>query len=271
MVTEPRRLSLARLKTPLERVLIDGRTVLMKRDDLTGAALTGNKIRKLEYLLAEAVAQGKRRVLTCGGIQSNHCRATAIAARRLGLDSLLFLRTSAPPPSDQWTGNLRLNQLVGAEVRFITPEQYRDRNALMADAAGADDYIIPEGGSNALGSWGYVRAYEELRAQWSDRPTAIICATGSGGTLAGLMMGSRFGLPHVAPEEVKMVDGYIGPGYAVTNPKQQADIERLARETGHLLDPVYTGKAFRALLHEPERFGVRPLFIHTGGIYGLLR
>ena len=305
---EPPRIELARLPTPIERVDSIGPDgpVWVKRDDLTGAALSGNKVRKLEYLLADAQARGARRVLTCGGIQSNHCRATAIAAAQLGLGAVLFLRTTTPPDRDDpATGNLKLDRLVGAEVRFISPAQYRDRIALMTDAAAGDDYVIPEGGSNALGSWGYIRAVDELAGQWRTPPTAILCAAGSGGTLAGLAIGLRrrgidvplFGvavcddanyfqttverisaeasarwpaLPRVRAADVTVLDDYRGRGYALSTAEEQTDIESVARSSGLILDPVYTGKAFRALLHEPARFGPRPLFIHTGGIFGLL-
>ena len=305
--TEPARLSLARLPTPIDRFdhIRDDWTVLVKRDDLTGSALSGNKARKLEYLLAEALEHGAQRVLTCGGIQSNHCRATAVAAARLGLGCELFLRTSAPPgPDDAVTGNLKLDRIVGAEVRFITPEQYRDRMALMADAAGADGYVIPEGGSNALGTWGYIRAVDEMAAQWETPPSSIVCATGSGGTLAGLAIGLRRRgfdvplhgvavcddaayfqavvdrisaeatsrwpeLPRIRSSDVTIVEGYTGRGYGLSTTEEEASIGLVARTSGLILDPVYTGKAFRALLCEPERFGPRPLFVHTGGIFGL--
>ena len=305
---EPDRLHLARLPTPLEASdrICDGWTVLVKRDDLTGSALSGNKARKLEYLFADARARGARRVLTCGGVQSNHCRATAVAAARLGLNCLLFLRTDTPPgPDDAATGNLKLDRIVGAEIRFITPAQYRDRMALMTDAAGANDYVIPEGGSNALGTWGYIRAIDEMAAQWETPPSSIVCATGSGGTLAGLAIGLRRrgldiplhgvavcddapyfqnivdrisaeaterwpDLPRVRADDVNVVEGYKGRGYGLSTAEETADIESVARASGLILDPVYTGKAFRALLHEPERFGPRPLFLHTGGIFGLL-
>ena len=306
--TEPDRLCLARLPTPIDRFdrIRDGWTVLVKRDDLTGSALSGNKARKLEYLLAEARERGARRVLTCGGIQSNHCRATAVAAARLGLGCELFLRTSAPPgPDDAVTGNLKLSRIVGAEVRFITPDQYRDRMALMADTAGHDGYVIPEGGSNALGTWGYIRAVDEMAAQWETPPSSIVCATGSGGTLAGLAIGLRRrgldvplhgvavcddaayfqeivdrisaeatnrwpDLPRIRSGDVSIVEGYKGRGYGLSTTEEEASIECVARTSGLILDPVYTGKAFRALLCEPERFGSRPLFVHTGGIFGLL-
>jgi D-cysteine desulfhydrase len=308
MTAEPERLRLARLPTPIEQIgrIRPGWTVSVKRDDLTGTALSGNKVRKLEYLLADAMARAARRVVTCGGIQSNHCRATAVAAAQLGLGSLLFLRTRTPPgPDDAPTGNLKLARLVGAEVRFVTPDEYADRRALMADAAGPDDYVIPEGGSNALGSWGYIRAIDEMADRWEAPPSAIVCATGSGGTLAGLTIGARRrglavpvhgvavcddaayfqqiveqisteatdrwpSLPRVRSDEVSVVEGYKGRGYALSTSEEEADIAAVARASGLILDPVYTGKAFRALLHEPDRFGSSPLFVHTGGIFGLL-
>ncbi|MEZ4651342.1 MAG: pyridoxal-phosphate dependent enzyme [Candidatus Eisenbacteria bacterium] len=165
----PARVRLAQLPTRAHRLsrLSDelGIELWVKRDDETGTDLSGNKVRKLEYLLAEAQAESADIVLTCGGIQSNHCRATALAARRLGMDSLLFLRGAEP---EAWTGNLLLDRLVGAETRFITPAQYADRGALLASAAaelraaGRRPYVIPEGGSNALGSWGYVGLLAEL-------------------------------------------------------------------------------------------------------------
>ena len=278
----------------------------VKRDDLTGIALSGNKIRKLEYLLAEAKAQGAQRVLTCGGIQSNHCRATAVAAAQLGLRSLLFLRAAhRPAPEEPRTGNLKLAEWAGAEIRFISHAEYKVRDQLMAEAAIAGDYIIPEGGSNATGAWGYIRAIDELINQWDTPPSAIICATGSGGTIAGLLIGLKrrelsipaYGvcvcddattfqnaverisqeatrrwpsLPRVEAKDVTIIDSYVGRGYALSTEEELNDIRTVAQATGLFLDPVYTGKAFRALLNEPGRFGSRPLFVHTGGIFGLL-
>ena len=304
---QPERIFLAQTPTPIESLdeLIPGTTILVKRDDLTGTLLSGNKIRKLEFLLAEAQALGKKRVLTCGGIQSNHCRATAIASRRLGMDSLLFLRADAPPDVSSFTGNLKLNELVGADIRFITSRQYESRVEIMKSAAGEDDYIIPEGGSNALGAWGYICAVDEMTRQWKAPPSSIICATGSGGTLAGIIMGLQrrhldipaYGvcvcndaptfqnivsricndaherwpqLPSIAADQVNIIDGYVGRGYALSTPDELADIKRIASLRGLFFDPVYTGKAFRALLYESHRFGARPLFIHTGGVFGLL-
>jgi D-cysteine desulfhydrase len=312
-----------------------GPRLYVKRDDETGADLSGNKVRKLEFLLADALARRADLIVTCGGVQSNHCRATAIAARRLGMDSLLFLRGTDPGERD---GNLLLAALVGAELRFITPEEYARRGELMAVAAaeagahGRRPYVIPEGGSNALGSFGYLTLIDELIAQGSPEEGAeeatrepgsfpwdhIVCATGSGGTLAGLLLGVKLhGLPckvwgvnvcdnaryfeeralAIAEEfrgaylsgatepdgvpsapllersEVRILEGYKGPGYALPYPAMLDLVREVARRDGLFLDPVYTGKAFYGLLQEARRGrfppGDRVLFLHTGGIFSL--
>ncbi len=305
---DPDRIELAQIPTRLEKVkgIFPNGTLFVKRDDLTGSTLTGNKIRKLEYLFYEAQSLGKSTVLTCGGIQSNHCRATAIAAAQLGMKSILYLRTDDPPsPGTSHSGNLKLCHQVGAEIRYISVSDYQDRTKIMDEAAGEDGYVIPEGGSNALGAWGYIRAVDEMIGQWDTPPSSIVVATGSGGTLAGLLIGLRRrklsipthgicvcddapyfqeivskisqeatsrwpDLPIVLEEEVSIVEGYMGRGYSLSTPEESADITNVAKRTGLVLDPVYTGKAFRALLKEPDRFGDRPLFIHTGGVFGFL-
>jgi D-cysteine desulfhydrase len=207
----PDRISLARLPTPLEHLERTsarlGVEFYIKRDDTTGMELSGNKIRKLEFLLAEALAQGADTVITCGGEQSNHCRATALAATRLGLRSLVLLRTDDPANPPAATGNILLDRLAGAEIVWISRPDWARRNELMAGhaerlrAQGRTPYIVPEGGSNAMGAWGYVRAAEELAAQLgelSQAPTTpttptttIVYAAGSGGTGAGLIIGAR--------------------------------------------------------------------------------
>ncbi len=210
------RVPLACLPTPVEPLrrllpaLLPGAAglpeLLCKRDDLTSAPLSGNKVRKLELLLGEALAQGADTVITCGGVQSNHCRATALAAARLGLGSVLLLRTADPARPPALQGNLLLDRLAGAELRFITPAAYRERAALLEQtagelrAAGRRPYVIPEGGSNALGSLGYALAVQELAGQlgepWTRRPLTLCHATGSGGTGAGLLLGvAALGLP----------------------------------------------------------------------------
>lgn len=289
-----------------------GAPVWVKRDDQSGSDLSGNKVRKLEFLLAEAIESRCDCVITCGGIQSNHCRATAVAARRLGLDSVLFLRGDAPAVAD---GNLLIDRLVGARAVFITPEEYERRGDLMAGEAdrlraeGRRPYVIPEGGSNALGAWGYISMMEEMAAQgFGDRVRHIVCATGSAGTLAGLLLGGRllalpalirgvavcddeayfrrrvleivsmfrdrFGIAvSVEPSEVRVVEGYKGPGYAKAFPRLLDRIRSVAAEEGLILDPVYTGKAFLAFGDLLMNGEIPPqdeaLFIHTGGIFSL--
>lgn len=179
-----------------------GTPIWLKRDDHTGSELMGNKVRKLEYLMAEALAQRATHVITCGGEQSNHARATAMAAAQLGLASVLVLRTDDPARPPAATGNILLDQLVGAELVWISRPAWRDRNRLLAEeaerirAAGGRPYIVPEGGSNALGSWGYIRAMHELATDLADiasptKPVTVVYACGSGGTGAGLILGAK--------------------------------------------------------------------------------
>jgi D-cysteine desulfhydrase len=292
-----------------------GIEVIFKRDDLTGSTLTGNKVRKLEYLLAEASDTGCNMVVTCGGEQSNHCRATAIAAARLGLGSLLLLRTDDPAHPPPATANILLDRIAGSEIRWVSRAEYQRRADLFVEVKtaltkrGLNPYLVPEGGSNALGAWGYVRCVEELVEQLGNEPLTVVYAAGSGGTGAGLILGTklmdlpwrivgfnvcddqayfvraigeivesaikRWSLP-VAFErsEVEIVDGYVGLGYAKSQTAELKTLVDLARLEGVVLDPVYTGKAYHGLLgelqREPNRFGRRIVFIHTGGIFGLL-
>jgi len=203
----PPRVPLARLPTPLERLkrLSErlGVDLYVKRDDLTGVELTGNKVRKLEFVLADALHQGADIVLTCGGAQSNHSRATAIAAARLGLRCRLILRTPDPSNPPALEGNLLLDRLAGSEIVWVTPDEYKSRDQVFAREAGAlrrsglKPYVIPEGASNALGAWGYIYAAAELKQDLEMLPggtgerTTVIHATGSGGTTAGLILGKR--------------------------------------------------------------------------------
>jgi D-cysteine desulfhydrase len=297
----PRKVSLARLGTPLQPLPRTseavGVEVLMKRDDLTGAELSGNKVRKLEYLLADAQDQGADVVITCGGEQSNHCRATALAAARLGLRSVLILRTDDPARPPATTGNILLDRLAGAELRWISRADWARRGELLAAeadrqrAAGRTPYVIPEGGSNAMGSWGYIGAAHELAADLAalpPRPTTVIYACGSGGTGAGLILGAKqVGLAArvagvnvcddrdyfvhaigricddflarwpigvtVREADIELVDGHVGRGYARSRPEELATIRDLARRDGVILDPVYTGKAFHGVVTELAR------------------
>lgn len=200
----PERIALAQLPTPLQHAPRTsdalGICLYVKRDDMTGVELSGNKVRKLEFLVADARARGADTLITCGGEQSNHCRATALSATRVGMSSLLLLRTDDPstPPPD--TGNILLDRLAGAEIVWISRDDWQRRGELMAHHAervrerGGTPYVIPEGGSNAIGAWGYVRAAEELAtdlAGLTDGRTTIVYAAGSGGTGAGLILGAK--------------------------------------------------------------------------------
>lgn len=313
------RLRLVHGPTPLWRSdaldALVGTRVWVKRDDMTGGAEAGNKLRKLEFLLAEAGARQASVVVTCGGIQSNHARATALAAASLGLRSLLLLRTTTPSEPAPLAGNVLLDRMVGAELRLITPAEYRERGALMQrvaeelEARGERPYVIPEGGSNALGSLGYEDAMREVRQQLDlglgpgrDGFDAVVHACGSGGTAAGSVLGAAH--HGVAPEvhavavcddrsyfegvvarilddsrsllpegraRAKLVvhDAFKGPAYAVASDEQRGFMVEVAKKTGLIVDPVYTGKALFGLARlEPKP--ARVLFLHTGGLPGLL-
>jgi D-cysteine desulfhydrase len=321
----PPRVPLARIPTPLEplkrlseRLGVD---LYVKRDDLTGVELTGNKVRKLEFVLADALRQGADLVLTCGGAPSNHSRATAIAAARLGLRCRLILRTPDPSNPPALEGNLLLDRLAGSEIVWITPEEYKRRDEIFAREAdslrrsGLKPYMIPEGASNALGAWGYIHAAAELKQDLEKLPggtgqrTTIVHATGSGGTTAGLILGtkllglnariigvnvcddrdhfvraigeicedciSRYGLnvSFSRESDIEIVDGYVGLGYAQSRPQELSLLMEVASAEGLFLDPVYTGKAFFGMVQELRRnqkiFGDRIVFLHTGGIFGL--
>jgi D-cysteine desulfhydrase len=313
-----KRLPLCHTPTPIWRhPALDellGFELWVKRDDMIAGASAGNKLRKLEYLLADAQSQGATTIITCGGAQSNHARASALAAREVGLRPVLLLRTSHPAEPPPAVGNVFLDRLAGAELRFITPEQYRDRATLMADVAaelsarGERPYLIPEGGSNGLGALGYFNAVAELCKQQESGElpeglALVAVACGSGGTAAGVALGlGRFpgvaeravafavcddrpyfealtagivdeareldpSLPKPGPLDVD--DRFKGPAYGLASPEQLDFIVRVARASGLVLEPSYTGKALFGL----SRLSPKPpraLFIHTGGLPGLL-
>lgn len=326
-------LSLGNLPTPLEQPLRLanklGIDLWIKRDDMTAGPEAGNKIRKLDFLLADALDQGADTVITCGGIQSNHARATALCAARLGLATLLLLRATALDDDDDGRGialsnqsalegNLLLDRIAGAKVLLITRASYARRAELLAEHAarlaadGARPYVIPEGGSNGLGALGYVEAMAEIRRQLDVGAAGgaafdlVVHACGSGGTAAGVALGAR--RYRVATEHRAMAvcddqttfervigrimaearvldpeldepvpwhvdDRFKGPGYAVSTPRERVTIIEAARLSGLVLDPVYTGKAFHGLSEmcaSGELRGARVLFIHTGGLPGLL-
>lgn len=290
------RIGLAHLPTPLEpadrlTAAWGGPTIWVKRDDLTGFGLSGNKIRKLEFHLAAALDAGTDTVITCGAVQSNHCRATALAAARVGLDTILYLRSPNGEPPETPTGNHLLHRLAGAECRFITPEEYNDRDRIMAEAAAArgSSWVIPEGASDPLGALGFVAAMHELAPQLGEhgivRPI-VWHAASSAGTTAGMIRGAdelgldieivgssvgdpadevehrirlllteataRFGgAPAKTPWRI--VDDYIGRGYGLSTPDELAVQAEATRLTGMLFDPAYTGKTVFGLKREIEQ------------------
>ena len=267
-----------------------GRSIWIKRDDLCGVALGGNKVRKLSYLLADAQAQGCDTVLTTGGAQSNHAMLTAACASHLGMQCTLLLKQRGVT---EQRGNLILNRIYGADVRFVDTDRYDDIYAEIARLTeelakdGHKSYYIPCGGSNSLGALGYVNCIRELAEDVKAsnvRVGYIVSATGSGGTTAGLVLGAKLYFPGVPvfgmgvdddpfeeiapaiaaesaamldcpfdlkPEEFRMVY-HLGQGYAIPNPEDTPYIEELARSEGILLDPVYTGKAWAGMLKRLE-------------------
>lgn len=203
------RIPLAALPTPLQRwelPRIDPvKTELwVKRDDISGCELSGNKVRKLEFLLAEALAQGCDSVITVGGIQSNHCRATAAAARRVGLEPHIILRTDQPARDPGFVGNLMIDRMVGARIHLVGDKEFaskggwqlvRELSESLATDEGLKSYGFPSGGSSALGTWGYIEAIDELKQQLDAHSLTvdrIYFACGSGGTAAGLSLGLKW-------------------------------------------------------------------------------
>lgn len=296
MVSYPTRLKLAQTPTPLLPLTrlsaeLGGPRLWVKRDDLTGAATSGNKVRKLEFLLAEAKAQGCDTVITSGGVQSNHCRAVAVLGAQLGFKVHLLLRSDIQP---QPVGNLFLDKLVGATISHYSPSEFRDLDGLFhqwQDYYQNQDrkvYSIPTGGSNGTGAWGYIAAAEELAQDFAAAaidPYAVVHATGSGGTQAGLLLGFHLhqidcrvvsyavcddqayfadkvaddlqqwqykyapdsDLSSLCPDTI---DRYAGPAYGVASAEVFDTIEQVASLEGLILDPVYTGKAFHGLVED---------------------
>ena len=236
----PRRLSLAITPTPLEyaeRLTEEwgGPRIWIKRDDLTGFGLSGNKVRKLEFHLAAALDAGADTVITCGALQSNHSRATALACAQVGLGCVLFLRrTGHEEPA--LTGNLLLDRLAGAEIRYITPQEWEDRDQLMAaeaetlDRSGRRGWVIPEGASDVLGMWGFVLAMREVGEQMArieGRSPVLWHAASSGGTTAGIGWAvDRFGL------DLHMVACSIGDPVGEVRRKVDAILSAAASQLG---------------------------------------
>lgn len=288
------RFTLAEFPTPLQRLdtltkAVGGPDIFMKRDDLTSLGLGGNKTRKLEFLIGEALDKGKDTLVTAGGIQSNHCRLTAAAARKAGLDCHLVLNGEQP---DMAGGNLLLDRIFGATIHYCgraERDQVLEQTAQELKTQGKKPYVIPVGGSNAVGAVGYVSAMAEFMDQikaMNIEPDAIVFATSSGGTQAGLALGAKLTgfkgdilgmsidqtktgdepfppiLEAIANEtalrlgeslrmgadEFSLDCNYLGAGYAVPGDLEFEAISSLALNEGILLGPVYTARAMGGLL-----------------------
>jgi D-cysteine desulfhydrase len=299
---------------PLERLsaYLDGPEIWIKRDDQTGLTGGGNKTRKLEFLVAEALAQGADTLVTQGAVQSNHCRLTLAAAVREGLRCRLVLeqRVAGSYRPDA-SGNNFLFDLLGVEAVTVVDggaDMDRAMQAVADDLAsqGRRAYVIPGGGSNPLGALGYVACAEEILQQTFQaglRLDHLVCASGSAGTHAGLLVGllgcnallpltginvrrsqaeqegnvhrlaertaALLGLPAIPRDAVTALDRWVGPGYSLPTPEMVEAVRLLARLEGILLDPVYTGKAMAGLIGLVRegvfKRGERVLFVHTGG------
>lgn len=214
----PRRIPLAHLPTPLQPLdrlsaELGGPRIWVKRDDLSESGAGGNKVRKLEFVIAEALHQGADTLVTCGGLQSNHCRATALLGAKLGLAVELVLRGE---PASVPDGNLFLDHLAGAAVHTYPARQYQtelsallDAHATALRARGKRPFLIPTGASDGLGVWGYLAASEELASDFRAvgiRPRHLVVATGSGGTQAGLTAGLHLHAPQCAVHGVAVCD-----------------------------------------------------------------
>ena len=304
------RMELATLPTALQETqrlaaAIGLDRLLIKRDDNTGLAMGGNKARKLEYLVADAIRSGADTLVTLGAPQSNHCRMTAAAARVAGLECRLVFMG---PPIAEVQANMLLDQLFGATWTFAGDRPAPERMAQLADelrAQGKRPYVIPGGGSNGMGALGYVGCGLELAQQLSERgerPRYVVCAGGSCGTLAGLTLGIALSgsdaqvvgvsISRSVPDRVKRVreimaescelldlplpdaapevwGDYIGPGYGMQTELSKRALDTVAHTEGILLDPVYTAKAFGGLIGEIASGRVKRsdlvVFIHTGG------
>jgi len=304
-MSKPNKIELSSWPTPLEpqprlaqALGLRPDDLWIKRDDLTGLAGGGNKIRKLEYTCAEAIRNGAKTLVTVGAAQSNHARLTAAAAARLGLNVVLVL---AGHPPTTYTGNIALNGLLGAqliwagEVNDIELEECAKKEVFRLENEGIITAFIPFGGSNRLASYGYVNCGEEIKEQAPDF-SHIFTAVGSGSTMAGLVhslgatyvQGVNAGAVANPAERVKglltEISGknfsdslnidldQVGAGYSfLTEPVKEA-LHLVAIHSGIILDPIYTGRAFAGLIAAIRdgsvKSGEQTIFLHSGGLPG---
>ncbi|MCK6974119.1 D-cysteine desulfhydrase [Enterobacter cloacae] len=284
-----------------------GRDIFIKRDDVTPMAMGGNKLRKLEFLAADALREGADTLVTAGAIQSNHVRQTAAVAAKLGLHCVALLENPIGTRAENYltNGNRLLLDLFNVQVEMVDaltdPTAQLDELATRLEAQGFRPYVIPVGGSNALGALGYVESALEIAQQCEGAVSlsSVVVASGSAGTHAGLAVGLEHLLPDVeligvtvsrsvADQKSKVVslqqavadqlelkakadlwDDYFAPGYGTPNEEGMEAVKLLARLEGILLDPVYTGKAMAGLIDgiAQKRFKDEGpiLFVHTGG------
>jgi len=284
MIT-PKKLTIANLPTPIQKIEFEGAKFLIKRDDFTGMELTGNKIRKLEYILHDVKKKKSDILFTSGGDQSNHARATAIAAKQIGVQTKLFLWGK---DSNNAEGNLFLDKVVKTDIKFLTKKEYSSVNEIMLEDSKRLQkrkkkvYVLPSGGSTPLGLWGYINFINELNEQTNFKNIkGILSAYGSGGTSAGMLLGAAMLGLNVKiyavnvlddPEFVRnkiielvedaifdfkidvkvnfnnlvILDGYSDEGYKNIETRKLKVIKKFFQTTGILLDPTYTGKAFYA-------------------------
>jgi D-cysteine desulfhydrase len=289
-------------------------SIFAQRDDLNHSnnLVSGNKIRKLEFLFADAIENNCKHVITAGGIQSNHCRAVVVLARMLNLNSHVFLRSNTSNLNELFNnGNLLIDRIYGANIYLIEKKsQYLNDikhkmeilQEKLLNYTKHESYLIPIGGSNTIGLFGYFEAFDKILKN-HEKFDDIVITAGSGGTMsslaiANLLTGSKFKVhalnvcdnakyfydhldaqlkelnlnQYKASDLVNIIDGYKGKGYGISTNEELELIVKLARETGILFDPVYTGKAFigfiKTVINNFEQFkGSRILFIHTGGIF----
>ncbi|MBJ3780383.1 D-cysteine desulfhydrase [Enterobacter asburiae] len=286
-----------------------GRDIFIKRDDVTPMAMGGNKLRKLEFLAADALREGADTLITAGAIQSNHVRQTAAVAAKLGLHCVALLENPIGTRAENYltNGNRLLLDLFNVQVEMVEaltdPTAQLDELATRLEAQGFRPYVVPVGGSNALGALGYVESALEIAQQCEGAVSlsSVVVASGSAGTHAGLAVGLEQLLPDVeligvtvsrsvaeqkpkvvtlqqavaaqlelkAKADILLWDDYFSPGYGTPNEEGMEAVKLLARLEGILLDPVYTGKAMAGLIDgiAQKRFKDEGpiLFVHTGG------
>ncbi|WP_434924887.1 D-cysteine desulfhydrase [Enterobacter asburiae] len=286
-----------------------GRDIFIKRDDVTPMAMGGNKLRKLEFLAADALREGADTLITAGAIQSNHVRQTAAVAAKLGLHCVALLENPIGTRAENYltNGNRLLLDLFNVRVEMVEaltdPTAQLDELATRLEAQGFRPYVVPVGGSNALGALGYVESALEIAQQCEGAVSlsSVVVASGSAGTHAGLAVGLEQLLPDVeligvtvsrsvaeqkpkvvslqqevaeqlelkAKADILLWDDYFAPGYGTPNEEGMEAVKLLARLEGILLDPVYTGKAMAGLIDgiAQKRFKDEGpiLFVHTGG------